>query len=193
MTTAMDMAPKKKRTPKPKPTRLSDIEVSKYKKELKPVFKGFKFVMEKFRVDLDKISDDIMRLNEDHVDPPKLVRGEVSSKTAAKTLSKFHKRRNRLTEMKIACTEVKSRWNVLLTRAQDMLRSKVTVNSLRNSELRDAAVRQVIGGMLDRYGRMSMFVEELESMLWATKNNQDALIAQLEVYKRLEESKYDAS
>lgn len=155
---------------KNKKIKLTNDEIAKFRQEIERALLYFKRL--KFPP-LKKVEDDILALA-----APR--REELSIENQ---LNELQTRREGLLDLKLTCATYHGRIKKVLTHCLDYLSTRKNIAALKNEALRQVAYRRILGKPYQNLDRLEKCIDHLDALLWSAKDNQSALLAQVELIK----------
>jgi hypothetical protein len=132
---------------------------------------------------MEQAEKDLETLASKPIDPPSAIVDEESLDLVKKCLTRIQRRRNKILAMYLACLRPYTLGRAVLEAIRSVICSDEAVSCLRNESIRSGAVRQVIGNVDLTLARLKAVVDGIDTVRWALKENQEALVAQIGIWR----------
>lgn len=172
---------RRERAPVSDRTSLTKDEVSAWQAETR-VSRTLSFIRNKYGIDDDQVDADINELAKNLPAVRHAIRDTVDADDAQSVLLVVQKRRAILAQRYVAvlgaCEQARSFRDIL----KQWLYRKREIQEQRNDKLREACMSQVLLPVIRFVDRQQAQLKQMETLQWALKGNQEAVIAQIRIW-----------
>jgi hypothetical protein len=163
-----------------RPTAIGDVDIKRFRMKLAEVLEASR----KITLDFDGVEEDLSRIARMIPEPPPLIRGEKDMLAAQRVVTKMQAIRTRLVQHQQACERAKTSITQLLDLARGWVKSDVEVANLKNEAQREHVLSRVTPGLTKKNARVLGCLKEIEHLLWGLKDNQGAVLIQINCFKQ---------
>jgi hypothetical protein len=162
-----------------KQASVGDVDIQRFRAKLKDVLEASRNIT----INFDEVEADLDRIASKLPEAPRLIRGEKDMLAAQRVVTSTQALRTRLVQHQQACERAKTTITQLLDLARGWVKSDPWVASLKNEAQREHVLARVTPGLVKKSARVAGCLREIDHLLWGLKDNQGAILIQINAWK----------